>query len=256
MNKFFKYLFSDDKKSFNECVNKKLAFANWTNFKNKDLYLKGYFDFPLYSHKEDSPHKRIRSFTLLSYVESVIKRGNCENIAECGCFLGHSSFAISTILKNYNFQKSFFIFDSFEGLSKIANEDISMPNKEEVGKLLKEHKSGNLRFKGNLENYKEIMQSFEFIKIFDGWIPDRFIEIQTEKFSLVNIDVDLYQPTLDSLKFFYPRLISGGIIYIDDYSRPYWPGADKAVIEFLETISNAEYHFIKIPLGGAIIQKL
>ena len=256
MKKYFKHFISYNKKSFNECINNDVQFSNWTNFKNEDLYLKGYFDFPLYSHKDDSPHKRIRSFTLLSFVESIVNRSNYENFAECGCYLGHSSYAISTILQSYNFQKSFYIFDSFEGLSKINEEDISKPNEVEVAKLLKEHKSGKLRFKGDLDSYKDITKDFKFLKILDGWIPNRFAEVKSEKFSLVNIDVDLYLPTLDSLKFFFSRLVSGGIIYIDDYSRPYWPGADKAVYEFLDSINKNEYFFIKIPLGGAIIQKI
>ena len=259
MNKLFRIfrLFrSKSNSTFEECLMKETLFQSWTNFKNKDSYLKGYFNFPLYNLEKDSPHKRIRSFLLLSYVESIIKRGSYENVAECGCFLGHSSFAISSILKELNFKKDFFIFDSFEGLSKIESEDISLPNSNDVKSLVKQHNSGNLKFKGSLSEFKGLMQKFDFIKILDGWIPNRFIDVEAKKFSIVNIDVDLYQPTLDSLKFFYPRLISGGIIYIDDYSRPFWPGADKAVTEFLNEINQSEYDFIKIPLGGAIIQKL
>ena len=256
MNKFFRLFRTKSNKIFDECLNKEVSFLDWTNFKNKDFYLSGYFDFPLYDIKKDSSHKRIRSFILLSYVESILKNCSCENVAECGCYLGHSSFAISTILKKFNFNKKFYIFDSFEGLSNIDNEDISLPNAKDTMNLVKQHNLGNLRFKGSITQYKELMKKFDFIEILDGWIPNRFNDIWEEKFSIVNIDVDLYQPTLDSLNFFYSRLISGGIIYIDDYSRPYWPGADKAVCEFLNTINPTEYYLIKIPLGGAIIHKL
>jgi len=48
----------------------------------------------------------------------------------------------------------------------------------------------------------------------------------------VHIDVDLYQPTLAALEYFYPRLAAGGIIVCDDYGSLSFPGAYKAVEEF------------------------
>ena len=41
-----------------------------------------------------------------------------------------------------------------------------------------------------------------FIILLKGWIPSRFEEVKDKNFSFVHIDVDLYQPTLDSLNFF------------------------------------------------------
>jgi O-methyltransferase len=49
----------------------------------------------------------------------------------------------------------------------------------------------------------------------------------------VHIDVDIYEPTRDSMAFFYPRLNDGGIIICDDYGFKSYPGATKAVDEFL-----------------------
>src|SRR5688572_31529904 len=47
--------------------------------------------------------------------------------------------------------------------------------------------------------------------------------------TLFRSDVDVYQPTRDSLEYFYPRLVTGGILVCDDYG---WPGARKAVDDF------------------------
>lgn len=57
--------------------------------------------------------------------------------------------------------------------------------------------------------------------------------IETLEFSFVHIDVDLYQPTYDSIAFFYPRMNSGGILVCDDYGFTSCPCATKAVDEFL-----------------------
>jgi hypothetical protein len=58
-----------------------------------------------------------------------------------------------------------------------------------------------------------------------GW-PDR-------QYGLVHIDVDLYQPTLECLEYFAPRVAAGGMIVMDDYEAPTCPGVAVAVHEYL-----------------------
>ena len=65
-----------------------------------------------------------------------------------------------------------------------------------------------------------------------GWIPSRFADVSAERFAFVHIDVDLYQPTRDSLTFFYERMLPGGIVLCDDYGFASCPGALRAMDEF------------------------
>ena len=251
-------MFFNNNKSFNgKTKGDKLNFSSWSPFAKKDEYLKGYFDFPRYKFKSDGDVKRIRTFTLLGFVEAIINKGNVKNIAECGCYLGHSSYAISKYLLKNNFNQKFCIFDSFEGLSDPVDSDLKSASSNITTSRLKKLFGGNERmFKGDYSDYISLMNDFEFINIYKGWIPERFHEVSNLEFSLVHIDVDIYQPTLDSIKFFYPRLEKGGVIYIDDYGRPYWPGCDKAIHEFISTLNPNEFLFIKIPMGGAAIIKI
>lgn len=85
------------------------------------------------------------------------------------------------------------------------------------------------------EAFRENVAEFEAdMRVFKGWIPDCFDQLTDESFAFVHIDVDLYQPTLDSLKFFYPRLNQGAIILCDDYGLTTCPGATEAMDEFLK----------------------
>lgn len=65
--------------------------------------------------------------------------------------------------------------------------------------------------------------------------------------------MDLYQPTIEGLKFFYPRMSSGGIILVHDYNNVRWPGVSKAVNEFFPM----GVGFVPIPdkNGSVLIQK-
>ena len=171
-------------------------------------------------------------------------------IVECGVWKGHSAYILSSLLKKSEIKKEFFIFDSFEGgLSDKVEED-----KNKRYNLSKEQiMSEKLSFSSTEEQVKVTLSVFKNISYYKGWIPERFSEIKDKKFSFVHIDVDLYQPTLDSLKFFYPRLNSGGAIVIDDYGISQFPGARKAVDEFL-TANNPSFIY-KVPFGSCFMIK-
>ena len=51
----------------------------------------------------------------------------------------------------------------------------------------------------------------------------------------MHLDADLYLPTIEGLKFFYPKLSAGGVIIIHDYNHT-WDGIKKALDEFMPGI--------------------
>ena len=65
-------------------------------------------------------------------------------------------------------------------------------------------------------------------------------------------NVDLYEPIRDSLLFFFPRLVPGGVIVVDDYGTTDWPGVAKAVEPFL---AKHQPSFFVETLGSMIIVK-
>jgi hypothetical protein len=156
---------------------------------------------------------------------------------ECGVYCGATSELICEKFKET--PKIHHAFDSFEGLSQPLAPD------------------GNAWRKGDLKVAEDIVRknlaSFEDkVIIYKGWIPERFSEVSNKKFCFVHIDVDLYQPTLDSLRFFYPRLVSGGIIMCDDYGFSTCPGAKKAFDEYIEDKPESIVH---VPTGQGFLVK-
>ena len=142
--------------------------------------------------------------------------------AECGVYKGESSYIMCLVNKeNKLFQRTHYIFDSFEGLSIPSEQD---------GKHWKE---GDLSC--NLEIVREMLSEFNNTSFHKGWIPERFRDVEHRDFCFVHIDVDLYRPTLDSIEFFYPRVNEGGLIVCDDYGFDTCPGATKAIDEFLQS---------------------
>ena len=84
-------------------------------------------------------------------------------------------------------------------------------------------------FDATLTQVKTALGAYPHIGYFSGWIPNAFPAEPGDRYRFVHLDVDLYEPTRDSLNYFYPRLVPGGMIVSDDYG---WPGARKAIDEF------------------------
>lgn len=195
----------------------------------------------------DSLTKRGRYFSLAQSVEHIVSQGIEGDVAECGCWFGHSAHMISGILADREFNGTFHIFDSFEGLSDLSpvdmNERITL-TQEQIDEQAK-------FFACSEQTVLQNLSAFSFIRTYKGWIPERFHEIADKTFALVHLDVDLYQPYKDSIAFFYPRMSKGGIIAFDDYGLSQFPGAKIAVDA---CISQFEPRlFYRVPTGGAFL---
>jgi O-methyltransferase len=157
--------------------------------------------------------------------------------AECGVYEGASSYLMCRRLVGSG--KCHHVFDSFVGLSVPCKED------------------GPYWQQGALAAAEAVVRrnlsEFDFVRYHPGWIPDRFHEVTDLKFSFVHIDVDLYQPTLDSARFFYERLNPGGIMLCDDYGFTTCPGAKQAMDSFL---GDKPEKIVHLPTGQGFIVKL
>ena len=199
-------------------------------FQNSSEKYKLYFEGLNKSQNKNSDNffKQSRYLDLMQLVEIILNKEIPGDFAEAGCWKGHSSYFISSLIAKHNKDIKFHIFDSFEGLSEAKEKD------ENLNKL-KERQINQIRtqFISNEHFVKnEVLKDFNFVEIYKGWIPEKFNLVQNLKFSFVHIDVDLYEPTFQSLEFFFPRLQDGGIIVCDDYNSFEFDGAKKAWDDF------------------------
>lgn len=138
--------------------------------------------------------------------------------AECGAYKGAASWLICKANEEAADGRTHYVFDSFKGLSKPNSLDGTHWREGDLSIPLNETRQ-------NLAEYDRLV-------FLEGWIPSRFREVESRKFSFVHIDVDLYEPTLQSIDFFYERLAPGAIMLCDDYGFDTCPGATKAMDEF------------------------
>ncbi len=113
-------------------------------------------------------------------------------IAEVGVYKGGSAKLICEATK-----KQVHIFDTFEGLPEISEYDNPKEFKKED-------------FFASLESVKNYLKNYSNISFYKGFFPSTAEPIKNKIFSFVHLDVDIYESTLDCLKFFYPRMQGGG----------------------------------------------
>lgn len=154
------------------------------------------------------------------------------HVAECGVFRGLSSFVFCNFIRLFNppFDgRQYHIFDSFEGLSEPTEADaISRSEYGEMGT----HCQPRGAFSGALEVVKATLSDYPAIEYHRGWIPESFSGIADHQYKFVHLDLDLYEPIKGGLEYFYPRMVQGGAIVVDEYAIPRWPGARRAVDEY------------------------
>lgn len=160
------------------------------------------------------------------------------DLIEIGVYKGASIKVIHLAAKLSDFgMRSIHGFDTFEGIPV------------NIG-------HGDEKFNGYLSDnsFEEVRKSLPLeIDLHPGIFPQSAINVPIEKIAFMHLDVDTYATTLDSLTFFWNKIVASGVILIHDYNSQGCPGVKKAVDEFMSTKNS---FFMEISECQAIIVKI
>lgn len=138
-------------------------------------------------------------------------------VAEVGVYKGEFAKEINYFFEN----RKCFLFDTFEGFDErdfSYEAEKSLIKSEHFKQTAPELVLGKMPYKEN-------------IVIKKGYFPDTVEGIE-DNFVFVNLDCDLYKPTLEGLRYFWNRMPVGGCILIHDYFGEGFPNVKKAVSDF------------------------
>lgn len=178
-------------------------------------------------------HKDARIGALAVVAENIYHQGIEGNIAEAGVYLGDFAKYINMLFPD----RKLYLFDTFDGFDK------NQLN------LVKDDEEQTDCWIDALKNTSEelVMSKMDYpesVEIRKGLFPETAKGVE-DSFAFVNLDMDIYMPTYEGLKFFWKRLSSGGVIFVHDFGN--WEGIDKAVREFCK-----EFHVGYIPLNDGL----
>lgn len=163
---------------------------------------------------------------VLRELETVLARGIAGDIAEFGCYIGTTSLFMRRLLDEMGLSdhRQLYAYDSFVGLpEKTAEDDSPTGVQFKVGELI--------------ASKKQLLRQFYRAGltpplIYKGWFNELGAEQLPKTLAYAFLDGDFYESIIDSLELAWPRLVSGGVITVDDYQRPALPGVERALVQF------------------------
>lgn len=158
------------------------------------------------------------------------------SIAELGVYRGDLS---KYIHKEFP-ERKLFLFDSFEGFNKKESESVG------------DDRFADTSVEGVIQNIGDDRN----IEIRKGFFPDTAYNLDDEKFAVVVIDFDKYNPTIAALNIFYPLLSKGAFVFVHDYSSPESNWACKRALD--DFLQGKPESAILLPdaFGTAIFRKI
>jgi O-methyltransferase len=164
-----------------------------------------------------------RTTALKNSVQLIYDNNIVGAVAELGVFQGEFAKQINELF----FDRTLYLFDTFEGFT-----DSDVEKEKEIGTKIFERLSPATNFSGtSIELVMNKMKNPEKCVVKKGYFPETAKGLE-DKFAFVSLDADLYQPMLEGLKYFYPKLSTGGFIFVHDFFNDLYPGTRKAVLEY------------------------
>ena len=182
-------------------------------------------------------------------IEQILTNGIKGDLVETGVWRGGAVIFMRAVLKAYGItDRSVWVADSFQGLPKPNNEKYEHDLEDE------HHLQPILRVsledvKYNFKKYDLLDEQVKFLK---GWFKDTLPSAPIQNISLLRLDGDMYESTIDALSNLYSKVSVGGYVIIDDWNAI--KACKKAVQDFREK-NNIQDEIIPIDQTGVFWKK-
>lgn len=148
-------------------------------------------------------------------LERVLADGIAGDVIETGVWRGGATILMRGILKAYNVtDRLVWVADSFEGLpppdsaNYPADAGLDLSEISELAVSVEQ-------VRDNFARYGLLDDQVRFLK---GLFRDTLPAAPIDALSLLRLDGDLYESTIQSLTFLYPKVSPGGFVIIDDFN--------------------------------------
>jgi O-methyltransferase len=166
------------------------------------------------------------------------------NAAECGVYTGSSLIACANTARDEGVDFQFIGLDTFEGLPPLSETDLLYaPRKAR-------YKTRRLFSDTSIDRISDALRADghgNAVTLHKGLFSETLTKLEERKYHWVNIDCDLYEPHLECLEYFYPRMAKNGVIFFDDYHSIDFPMARVAIEKFM---ANKPEQLIHLRFGG------
>jgi O-methyltransferase len=180
-----------------------------------------------------------RAYAMYKAVEYIVRRQIPGDIVECGVWRGGSCMiAAYTLLHLGDTARKIYLYDTFAGMKEPGGEDIRFDGAEArpLWMASRDEQDRSRWWSCPREEVRRNLLSTGYPESRLVWVEgyvEETIPIQApQQIALLRLDTDWYESTLHELRHLYPRLVSGGVLIIDDFG--WWTGSRKAAEQYFE----------------------
>lgn len=160
---------------------------------------------------------------------AVIEQGVPGDMVETGVWRGGACILMRAILKAYgDTDRTVYVCDSFAGLPE--PDDAYEADKGDTHHTVQVLAVSEEQVKDNFRAYGLLDDQVKFLV---GWFKDTLPKAPIDAVSVLRLDGDMYESTMDGLMALYHKVSPGGYVIVDDYHAV--PGCKAAVHDYLET---------------------
>jgi hypothetical protein len=162
---------------------------------------------------------------------------------ECGVHTGLFSVAICRYLDFSKQERTFYLFDTFEG---IPDQVVS-----ESERSMSQAHNKDIYF-DCYEIAKNNFLEFPNAKLIKGFVPDSFPQVSFDKISYLSIDMNNAASEIAALEYLWPYLVQGAYILLDDYG---WSDHQLQMTEMDEFTAKKGLKIALLPTGQGLLIK-
>ena len=160
------------------------------------------------------------------------------DFAECGVYRGGLA---GTVMNYIGFDtmpdRTFWLLDTFHGIpaeqvdAGVVHRHLYPDSWDEVSALFNDRRN---------------------VRLVRGRIPETLSQVHADRVCFLSIDMNASVPEIAALEFFWPRLVPGGMVVIDDYG---WNGHDAQQQGFDDFARRHDRAVLALPTGQGLLVK-
>lgn len=162
------------------------------------------------------------------------------DFVECGVYKGMHAMS-NMVFMDFKSMSSrrYYLFDTYGGLDKEFSSE-------------KEFKTYEGKYENTYEYIIDRFKDYPNAVIVKGAVPRSLETVPIKNVAYVAIDMNCAPPEKAALEFFWPKIVPGGIIVLDDYGNPGFEELKKDHDEFAKKVGTM---ILALPTGQGIIIK-
>jgi O-methyltransferase len=170
------------------------------------------------------------------------------DFVECGTFKGDMAFVIATILGNRLEDRTFRLFDSFEGFSPALARPDDYP--DNPGFI--EFANGIYGQDGLHGFVSDRFHAMRHVKVIKGFLPESLDGETPDRIAFLHLDLNSSRAEIACLELLFDRMSPGGVVVLDDYG---WKAFRPQKLAEDGFFRERGYSVLELPTGQGLVMR-